>query len=128
MGLSERRKDNGVVTTLTSTTNQALAGIGQVLPGESLKLLFPDPLIDPAVPDIIVVANTGVNYEPTATSTTLAEHVDFGEHDTHVPLIVFTPHLSHSATVLAPVFTIKIAPTGLSPLHLQPNLLPALPS
>ncbi len=124
--LSDQSQTNAVVHTLTSPTNQALAGIGQVLSGESLKLLFPDPLIDPAVPDIIVVANTGVNYEPTATSTTLAEHGGFGENDTHVPLIVFTPHRSAPATVHAPVFTTQIAPTVLSLLKLNPNALQAV--
>jgi hypothetical protein len=124
--LSDQSQTKTVVQALTSPTNQVLAGIGQVLSGESLKLLFPDPLIDPAVPDIIVVANTGVNYEPTANSTTLAEHGGLGENDTHVPLIVFTPGRRVPAIVRAPVFTTQIAPTVLTLLKLDPSALQAV--
>lgn len=124
--LSDQTQTKTVVQALTSPTNQALAGIGQVLSGGSLKLLFPDPLIDPAVPDIVVVANTGVNYEPTANSTTLAEHGGFGENDTHVPLIVFTPGRQAPAIVRAPVLTTQIAPTILSLLRLSPDSLQAV--
>jgi len=124
--LSDQTQTKTVAQALTSPTNQALAGIGQVLSGESLKLLFPDPLIDPAVPDIVVVANTGVNYEPTANSTTLAEHGGFGENDTHVPLIVFTPGRKAPAIVRAPVLTTQIAPTVLSLLRLSPDALQAV--
>ena len=123
--LSDQTQTDAVVHALTMPTNQSLAGIGQVLSGESLKLLFPDPLVDPAPPDIVVVANTGVNYEPTLTSTTLAEHGGFGENDTHVPLIVFAPH-RNSETVLAPVFTTQIAPTILALLKLNPGDLQAV--
>ena len=123
--LSDQTQTHAVVQALTVPANQALAGIGQVLSGESLKLVFPDPLLDPATPDIIVVANTGVNYEPTASSTTLAEHGGLGENDTHVPLIVSAP--GHKAqTVQAPVFTTQIAPTVLSLLKLDPNALDAV--
>jgi hypothetical protein len=124
--LRDQSQTKTVVQALTSPTNQALAGIGQVLSGESLKLLLPDPLIDPAVPDIIVVSNTGVNYEPTATSATLAEHGGFGENDTHIPLIVFTPGRTAAVTVHAPVFTTQIAPTVLSLLKLRPDSLQAV--
>ena len=123
--LSDQGQTDAVVHALTIPTNQALAGIGQVLSGDSLKLLFPDPLVDPATPDIIVVSNTGVNYEPTSTSTTLAEHGGFGENDTHVPLIVFAPH-RNPQTVLAPVQTTQIAPTILALLKLNPSDLQAV--
>src|SRR5260370_29414230 len=118
--LSDQSQTDAVVHALTMPTNQFLAGIGQVLSGESLELLFPDPLTDPATPDIIVVANTGVNYEPTLTSTTLAEHGGFGENDTHVPLIGVAPH-RNPATILAAGFTTQIAPTILAPLKLKPG-------
>jgi Type I phosphodiesterase / nucleotide pyrophosphatase len=124
--LSDQSQTKTVVQALTTPTNQALAGIDQVLSGESLKLVFPDPLTDPAVPDIIVVAKTGVNYEPTATSTTLAEHGGLGENDTHVPLIVFTPGRTAAVSVQAPVLTTQIAPTVLSLLKLDPNALQAV--
>jgi hypothetical protein len=123
--LSDQSKTGAVVNALTTPSNQTAAGIGQVLSGESLKLLFPDPLVDPATPDIIVVANTGVNYEPTLTSTTLAEHGGLGENDTHVPLIVSVPG-GKAATSQAPVTTTQIAPTILQLLKLDPSALDAV--
>jgi hypothetical protein len=104
--------------------NRAAIGAGRILHGESLKLLFPDPLTDPVVPDIIVVTNSGVNFEP-AGSTTMAEHGGFGENDTHVPLLVAIPGLA-ARTVQAPVQTTQIAPTVLELLHLNPQALDAV--
>jgi hypothetical protein len=123
--LTDQSKTAAVVEALTTPANLQAAGIGQVLSGASLKLLFPDPLVDPAVPDIIVVANTGVNYEPTLGSTTLAEHGGLGENDTHVPLIVFVPGLD-AASVHTQVQTTQIAPTVLGLLKLDPNSLAAV--
>jgi len=123
--LSDQSKTAAVVNALTLPANQTAAGIGQVLSGESLKLLFPDPLVDPATPDIIVVSNTGVNYEPTVGSTTLAEHGGFGENDTHVPLIVSVPGYK-PAMSQAPVTTTQIAPTILQLLKLDPAALQAV--
>jgi hypothetical protein len=123
--LSDQSKTAAVVNALTVPANQTMAGIGQVLSGESLKLLFPDPLVDPATPDIIVVSNTGVNYEPTAGSTTLAEHGGLGENDTHVPLIVSIPGYQ-AGTTQAPVTTTQIAPTILQLLKLDPGDLQAV--
>jgi hypothetical protein len=123
--LSDQSQTNAVVAALTLPANQTAAGIGQVLSGASLKLLYPDPLVDPAVPDIIVVANTGVNYEPTVGSTTLAEHGGLGENDTHVPLIVSVPGYKPEI-VLAPVTTTQIAPSILQMLRLDPSALDAV--
>lgn len=123
--LSDQSQTHAVVTALTLPANQTAAGIGQVLAEDSLKLLFPDPLVDPAVPDIIVVTNTGVNFEKTVTSTTLAEHGGFGENDTHIPMIVWVPG-HQGQTVKAPVFTTQIAPTILALLKLDPNALQAV--
>ena len=123
--LTDQTKTSAVVNALTLPANQTAAGIGQVLSGESLKLLFPDPLVDPAVPDIIVVSNVGVNYEPTVGSTTLAEHGAFSENDTHVPLIVSVPGYQ-PATTHAPVTTTQIAPTILQLLKLDPTALQAV--
>lgn len=112
----------------------ANVNFGQVLSGESLKLLFPDPQGpdpqdphggDPAVPDIIVVTNTGVNFEPKLTSTTMAEHGGFGENDTHVPLLVSIPGIT-PAVVQAPVQTTQIAPTVMRLLKLKPSDLDAV--
>ncbi len=123
--LTDQTKTNEVVRALALPANQTAIGISQILSGESLKLLFPDPLTDPAVPDIIVVTNTGVNFEPSLTSTTLAEHGGFGENDTHVPLLVSIPGLK-AATVRAPVQTTQIAPTILKLLWLPPEALDAV--
>lgn len=105
--------------------NRASTGVGQIFALESLKLLFPDPLVDPAVPDIIVTPNSGVNYEPTAASTTEAEHGGLGENDTHVPLIVSNPNLK-PARVQTPVNTTQIAPTILTLLRYNPDALDAV--
>ena len=123
--LSDQTQTDAVVKALTTPANQIAAGIGQVLSGDSLKLMFPDPNIDPAVPDVIVVSNTGVNYEPTLASTTLAEHGGLGENDTHVPLIVSIAGYKGD-TIHAPVTTTQIAPTILKLLRLDPSALQAV--
>jgi len=105
--------------------NRAATGVGQIFALETLKLLFPDPLVDPAVPDIIVTPNNGVNYEPTTASTTKAEHGGLGENDTHVPLIVSNPNLT-PRKIQAPVNTTQIAPTILTLLRYNPNTLDAV--
>jgi arylsulfatase A-like enzyme len=67
----------------------------------------------------------GVNFEPSLTSTTHAEHGGFGENETHVPLMVFFPGwtpLSQSLTVS----TRQIAPTVLMLLGLDPQALQAV--
>ncbi len=105
--------------------NREAIGAGQILWGEALKLLFPDPLTDPEVPDIIVVTNSGVNFEPDVSSTTLAEHGGFGENDTHVPLLVSIAGIE-ARTIQAPVQTTQIAPTVLELLHVNPRALKAV--
>jgi arylsulfatase A-like enzyme len=105
--------------------NRAATGVGQIFALESLKLLFPDPLLDPAVPDIIVTPGPGVNYEPAVTSTTKAEHGGLGENETHVPLIVSNAYLT-PARIQAPVNLTQIAPTILDMLRYDPNSLDAV--
>lgn len=121
--LTDQSRTELVAQTLAA--HAAEIGAGQILSGESLKLLFPDPLIDPTPPDIIVVTNTGVNFEPTLGSTTLAEHGGLGENDTHVPLMVAISWLP-PATVRAPVQVTQIAPTILVLLGLNPYSLKAV--
>ena len=123
--LTDQSKTAAVMEALTQPANQTAAGIGQVLSGSSLTLQLPDPADDPATPDLIVVTNTGVNFEPTLTSTTLAEHGGFGENDTHVPLMVYIPGMQ-AATVRTPVQTTQIAPTILTLLKLNPYALQAV--
>ena len=99
--------------------------MGEIFALESLKLLFPDPLVDPAVPDIIVTPGPGVNFEPTTTSATKAEHGGLGENETHVPLIVSNTYLK-PARIQAPVNLTQIAPTILDLLRYDPNSLDAV--
>ena len=63
--LTNQANTAGVAAVLTLKANETALNIAQTLSGESLKLLFPDPLLDPAPPDVIVVPNLGVNFEPT---------------------------------------------------------------
>ena len=89
--LTNQANTLGVAAVLTTKANEVALNIAQTLSGESLKLLFPDPLIDPATPDIIVVPNLGVNFEPTlntALPAVQAEHGGLNENETHVPLLI----------------------------------------
>jgi hypothetical protein len=120
-----RNQSNTLAAANLIDNNRGATGVGQIFALETLKLLFPDPLVDPAVPDIIVTPNTGVNYEPTAGSTTKAEHGGLGENDTHVPLVVSNPNL-RPGKIQAPVATTQIAPTILMMLRYDPNALDAV--
>jgi hypothetical protein len=88
-------------------------------------LPFPDPTTDPAAPDIVVVMNDGVNFEPSLASTTFAEHGGFGENETHVPLLVSFAKWSN-LTQMASVSTRQVAPTVLAMLGLNPRSLQAV--
>jgi len=102
---------------------------GPVFPNGT-GLPFPDPTVDPAVPDIVVVMNDGVNFEPTSNGTlgfTYADHGGFGENETHVPLLVSYPTWSPvSVSGSVTVATRQIAPTVLSMLGLDPTALDAV--
>jgi arylsulfatase A-like enzyme len=117
-----------VANVLTLKANEITLNIAQILSGESLKLLFPDPLTDPAPPDIVIVPNPGTNYEPTL-STALpavqAEHGGVNENDLHVPLLVVCPSLPPAA-FRTPVTTTQIAPSILNLLNLDTNTLQAV--
>jgi arylsulfatase A-like enzyme len=128
--LVNQNDTQGVAGVLTLKSNEVSLNIGQILSGESLKLLFPDPLLDPATPDVIVVPNLGVNFEPTL-STALpavqAEHGGFNENETHVPLMIVGGSTNgvpiNPGIIRAPVSTTQIAPTILELLNLDPNAL-----
>ncbi len=115
---------------LTLKANETALNIGQILSGESLKLLFPDPLTDPAPPDVIVVPNLGVNFEPTLVTdlpAVQAEHGGLNENETHVPLLIVGGS-THGTPIIpgiirAAVSTTQIAPTILELLNLDPNAL-----
>jgi hypothetical protein len=126
--LKDQTQTQAVANVLSRPANQQTLHIQQILVGESLKLLLPDPLSDPAPPDVIVVPYNGTNYEPTL-STALpavqAEHGGFNENETHVPLLLVYSSLKPGLN-RAPVTTSQIAPTILSLLGLDPNSLNAV--
>jgi Type I phosphodiesterase / nucleotide pyrophosphatase len=126
--LKNQSQTAAVAAVLSLPANEQSLHIQQILTGDSLKLLFGDPLVDPSTPDIIVVPSNGTNYEPSA-STALpavqAEHGGFNENETHVPLLVVHPYLTPGQN-RAPVTTTQIAPTILSLLGLNPNSLKAV--
>jgi hypothetical protein len=126
--LKDQSQTQAVANVLTQKVNEQALHIQQILVGDSLKLLFPDPLSDPAPPDVIVVPSNGTNFEPTS-STTLpavqAEHGGFNENEMHVPLLVVHSSLNPGLN-RAPVTTSQIAPTILSLLGLDPNSLQAV--
>ena len=131
--LTNQANTQAVAGVLTLKANETALNIAQILSGESLKLLFPDPLTDPAPPDVIVVPSLGVNFEPTL-STALpavqAEHGGLNENETHVPLIVEGGSTNgvpiNPGTIRAAVTTTQIAPTILELLNLDPNALQAV--
>jgi hypothetical protein len=108
---------------LTTAANEQTLNIAQILVNDSLKLLFPDPLSDPAPPDIVIVPNPGTTFEPAI--QVLAEHGGFNENDTHVPLLVVVPTAT-PGVVRAAVTTTQIAPTILTLLGLDPSKLQAV--
>ena len=58
------------------------------------------------------------------------EHGGFGEDDTHVPIVVYSPYLKGGKVVSDAVATTQVAPTILQLLDQDPNALQActLPS
>jgi Type I phosphodiesterase / nucleotide pyrophosphatase len=121
--LKDQSQTASVVNVLTLKASETTLNIAQTLSGESLKLLFPDPLLDPAPPDIVVVPNLGTTYEPAV--QVLAEHGGFNENDTHVPLLVVVPSLP-AAVNRAAVTTTQIAPTILNLLGIDTRQLQAV--
>jgi hypothetical protein len=108
-------------------TNAAAAGIGQIIYGPTLGLLYNLPGLapgeDPRTPDIVVVPNFGVVY--TGSSKKLEEHGGFGHDDTNVMLLLSHPDFS-AKTVSGPVETTQVAPTILKVLGLDPHKLDAV--
>jgi hypothetical protein len=108
-------------------TNATAAGIGQIFYGPSLANIYGTPGIppngDPRVPDIIVSPNVGVVY--TGSKKKQAEHGGFAQDDTNVIMLVSNPSIKPK-TVTTFVETTQVAPTILSILGLQPNLLTAV--
>ena len=85
---------------------------------------FNDPATDPRAPNIVVIPRPGVIYA-SKTATKIAEHGGFSDDDTHVLLLVASPHLE-PGVLKTPVQTTQIAPTILSVLGLDPQALQAV--
>jgi hypothetical protein len=101
--------------------NETEYGAGEIFSGNSLKLLYNDPLIDPRTPDIIVAPNVGVVY--TGGKKKISEHGGRAQDDTNVMLLVSSPYFTKPVTYNSPVFTTQIAPTILEALVIGPNNL-----
>jgi hypothetical protein len=120
--LRDHRHRADVVNALRS--HQSEAGIQQILSGESLQLMFPDPATDPRMPDIVIQPTFGVIYVEEKDGF-IEEHGGFTEEDTHVALLVSLAG-SSPCEIKSPVATAQIAPTILSELGLNPKKLQAV--
>lgn len=96
-------------------------GIGRLLYGDSLSLIFPQ---DARSPDIVVIPEAGVIYAR-AGDKKKAEHGGFDRDDTHVALLVSNPSLKPEL-VRAAVSTTRVAPTLLDALGISPDALQAV--
>ncbi len=126
--LNDQTKTSAVAGVLTTAANEQTLHIQQILSGESMKLLFADPLVDPSTPDIIVIPYNGTNYETTlntALPAVQAEHGGFNENETHVPLLVVASTVT-PGQIKAPVTLSQVAPTILTLLGINPNQLQAV--
>jgi len=117
--LADQTKTVAAVQALEA--NESEYGAGEIFYGNSLKLLYPDPLVDPRTPDIIVAPNVGVVY--TGGHKKISEHGGRAQDDTNVMLLVSNPAFTTPVTYNSPVFTTQIAPTILEAFMLGPNNL-----
>jgi len=122
--LKDQSQTSAVVRTLNLPQNQSAAHIQEVLSGESLKLMFNDPLHDERIPDIVLIPHLGGIYLD-EDSKFIAEHGGFNDQDTNVALIVANPRLS-ARVIKTPVQTTQIAPTILKALGLNASALQAV--
>ncbi|HVC00275.1 MAG TPA: alkaline phosphatase family protein [Candidatus Dormibacteraeota bacterium] len=113
-----------VVKTLSEPRIESELDIKRILSGESLKMMFNDPLKDPRIPDIVLEPNLGGIYTD-ADSTFLMEHGGFSDDDTHVALLIAGPGVP-SEVIRRPVQTTEIAPTIIKALGLNPEALQAV--
>jgi predicted AlkP superfamily pyrophosphatase or phosphodiesterase len=116
--LADQTLDSGARAYLN--TNALPLFIDEVMGGNELKLRFNDPLKDSRTPDIIVRPNYGTIY--TTSTAKNMEHGGFNYSDTNVGLIVSNPHME-SKVIKSPVATSQVAPTILSELGIDPELL-----
>ncbi|MBZ5644930.1 MAG: alkaline phosphatase family protein [Acidobacteriia bacterium] len=122
--LKDQSKTNEVTKTLSTPENEAALDTYQILSGESLKVMFNDPLRDERIPDIVLIPNLGGIFTE-ADSEFIAEHGGFNDDDTSVPLLIAGPRLS-ARVVRTPVQMTQVAPTILKALGLNPDALQAV--
>lgn len=123
--LKDQNQTAAVVKTLSQPDVEAELDIKRILSGESLKLMFNDPLKDPRIPDIVIEPNLGGIYTD-ADSKFLMEHGGFSDDDTHVALLIAGPGIPANKMIKTPVETTQIAPTILKELGLGPMALEAV--
>ena len=122
--LTDQSQTENVAKMLVEPANASLAGIQNVLWGQSLKLMTNDPLQDARIPDIVVIPNFGNIYVP-ADDKSIAAHGGFSQEDTNVGLLVSNPGMQ-AQIIKTPVETTQIAPTVLKELALNPDSLQAV--
>lgn len=124
--LRDRTQLNAAVTTLKDNLSCNAPGIcadgpsAYILYGPSLVSRFGDPALG-RTPDIIVQPNPGVIY--TSSTAKDEEHGGNAPDDSHLGLVVSFQGIQHGRTVSRPVLTTQVAPTILSVLDLDPDLL-----
>lgn len=123
--LKDESKTAAVVKTLSQPGVESELDIKRIVSGESLKLMFNDPLKDPRIPDIVIEPDLGGIYTD-ADSKFLMEHGGFSDDDTHVALIMAGPGMPSGKVIKTPVETTQIAPTIIRELGLDPTALKAV--
>jgi len=107
--------------------NAATNGAQHILWGTSLTAGnagypgFPSPLQDSRTPDIIVLPQPGVIYDPIGT-TVLEDHGGFHDYDVELPILLFLPGVPETH-IDAPVDTRSVATSALWAIGLNPGLL-----
>jgi Type I phosphodiesterase / nucleotide pyrophosphatase len=122
--LKDQSQTQKVVDTLSKPENESATDVEEILAGESLKLMFNDPLHDSRTPDILLVPRLGGLYMEADTKF-LAEHGGFHKQDINVALLMAGPGL-RPQVIKTPVQTTQIAPTILRALGLNPQALQAV--
>lgn len=121
----KKQADAGqVVETLSKPENETAMDVEQILSGESLKLMFNDPLHDARTPDVVVMPRLGGLYLEADTKF-MAEHGGFHKQDINVALLLAGPG-EEPGTIKTPVQTTQIASTVLRALGLNPQELQAV--
>jgi len=122
--LKDQSQTQKVVETLSKPENESATDVEEILAGESLKLMFNDPLSDSRTPDILLVPRLGDLYLEADTKF-IAEHGGFHKQDINVALLLSGPGLQPQV-IKTPVQTTQIAPTILRALGLNPEAFQAV--